>query len=143
KTVLVTVGATVPFPALTDSALTPEFLEALVNLGFGKLQLQHGVYTPRIPDLMEGEQQANGRINIETFAFDKDLALNYIAKADLVVTHAGAGSVLECLRWDKRTIVVENSSLMGGHQRELIEELEGQGYVVEGKLGELEKAVQK
>lgn len=62
----------------------------------------------------------------------------------MVISHAGAGSVLDALRYDKPLVVVENKELMGGHQRELVEELGD--YLVDGNLGEdggLESAVKE
>jgi len=59
------------------------------------------------------------------------------------VSHAGAGSILDALRWGKKLVVVENTALMAGHQRELIEELQGQGYLLEGRVEELGKVVEK
>ena len=39
--------------------------------------------------------------------------------ADLVITHCGAGSVLEVLRLKKKAVGVINSMLMDNHQTEL------------------------
>lgn len=46
----------------------------------------------------------------------------------------GSGSILDALRFQKRLIVVPNESLMGNHQKELSEELERQGYLIEGHV---------
>lgn len=46
-----------------------------------------------------------------------------IDQADLVITHAGTGSVMQCLSQGKRFIAVVNSSKKHDHQREFVEEL--------------------
>lgn len=43
--------------------------------------------------------------------------------ADLIISHAGAGSVLEALEYQKHLIVVTNNLLMDNHQIELAEEM--------------------
>ncbi len=40
-------------------------------------------------------------------------------KADLVLSHAGAGTVMEALRMKKKLVVVINTLLMDNHQTEL------------------------
>jgi beta-1,4-N-acetylglucosaminyltransferase len=47
----------------------------------------------------------------------------------------GAGTVLEALSVNSRLIVVPNTTLMNNHQLELAEELEKQGYLIQGHLG--------
>lgn len=55
-------------------------------------------------------------------------------KEGVVITHAGAGSILEGLRMGVAMIVVANPRLLDNHQEELAEELARQGYVVAGRL---------
>ncbi len=53
-----------------------------------------------------------------------------IFNADLVISHCGAGILLECLRSDHAIcIAVVNDSLMGNHQSELADKLSDEGYI--------------
>ncbi|CAF0739781.1 unnamed protein product [Didymodactylos carnosus] len=67
-------------------------------------------------------------VYIEYYKF-KDSLDSDIDKADLIVSHAGAGSILQCLEAKKRLLVVVNETLMNNHQLEIAEEMEKQGYL--------------
>lgn len=59
---------------------------------------------------------------IESFKLSPSIG-EYMRSADLVISHAGAGSVLEALEKRKHLIVVINDLLMDNHQVELAEQL--------------------
>ncbi|EKX37417.1 hypothetical protein GUITHDRAFT_43756, partial [Guillardia theta CCMP2712] len=50
-----------------------------------------------------------------------------MAAADLIVSHAGAGSVMESLRMGKKLVVVANQALMDNHQMELADAMAARG----------------
>jgi beta-1,4-N-acetylglucosaminyltransferase len=60
----------------------------------------------------------------------------------VVICHAGAGTILDCLRLDIPTIVVPNTSLLDNHQDELARELERQGYVTRGSVESVDELVE-
>lgn len=57
-------------------------------------------------------------LEIHSFAFKPSLIPD-LERANLVISHCGAGSILEILRHGKVAVGVINSSLMDNHQKEL------------------------
>lgn len=49
--------------------------------------------------------------------------------ASLIISHAGAGSIMEALSLQKPLLVVINENLMDNHQTELSDTLHEQGYL--------------
>ncbi|SJX61061.1 related to ALG13-catalytic component of UDP-GlcNAc transferase [Sporisorium reilianum f. sp. reilianum] len=73
-------------------------------------------------------------IQLELFRFAPDLKA-YIESADIVISHAGSGTILDTLRMRPRTpslVVVPNTSLMDNHQVELAQALGEDKYVIAG-----------
>lgn len=60
--------------------------------------------------------------HIEHVAFQKNL-VETAAKADLIITHAGTGSLCEMLTLGKPFIAVVNDTKAGNHQLEFLEHL--------------------
>ena len=60
------------------------------------------------------------KLTIDTFDFKPDLKTDF-ENADLIITHCGAGTILEILRIKKRAVGVINSKLLDNHQFELAE----------------------
>lgn len=104
----------------------------LVDQGFGRLVLQIGTTGTYRPGQLLPEGQGAGRhgsgLQVEVFTLVPSLA-DYISRADLVVSHAGAGSLFEALRAGKKVLAVPNGALMDNHQVELASELAAQKFL--------------
>ncbi|KAI5803479.1 glycosyltransferase family 28 C-terminal domain-containing protein [Peziza echinospora] len=143
KTVLVTVGATFPFPKLTLAALSPPVQRTLLAHNFTHIILQHGLpasssdpaITAVTATLPPNTPPTPHLLAVESHSFLPSLH-THISSADLIISHAGSGTILDVLRMGKRLIVVPNPELMDGHQQELARELQSQGYLVEGSAEE-------
>ncbi|EFN82693.1 UDP-N-acetylglucosamine transferase subunit ALG13-like protein [Harpegnathos saltator] len=116
KTVFVTVGTT-KFDDLITAVLNPAVLEALSARDYRHLILQIGNSSIE-PDCIA----RCGFHSIESFKLSPSIG-KYMQSADLVISHAGAGSVLEALENCKHLIVVINDLLMDNHQVELAKQL--------------------
>uniref|UniRef100_A0A8C5C513 UDP-N-acetylglucosamine transferase subunit ALG13 n=1 Tax=Gadus morhua TaxID=8049 RepID=A0A8C5C513_GADMO len=68
-------------------------------------------------------------LTLEAFRF-KDSISEDIARADLVISHAGAGSCLEALGARKPLLVVVNNKLMDNHQQELARQLHKESHLL-------------
>ncbi len=66
-------------------------------------------------------------IGFEIFRFKPTLSEN-MAAADLIICHAGAGSITEALSLQKKVMVVVNNTLMDNHQLELARAVVAKGY---------------
>ena len=122
--VFVTVGTT-EFDALVAAATAPPFLARLEALGFAWLRLQVGRgAAPRLP-----AASTVGGAHVSWFRFTRDLP-GEMARAHIVVSHAGAGSILEALELKRRLVVVPNGALMDDHQAELAGALAADRHLV-------------
>lgn len=112
--VLVSVGTT-HFDALVRRVDSQEVQEALGARGFLHIECQLGTGTYK-PQLL-------------WFDFDEKIE-ERVGAIDLLICHAGAGSILSGLRHHKKVIAVVNESVMGDHQRELASELSNLGCIL-------------
>mmetsp|Transcript_1844 Transcript_1844/g.4853 ORF Transcript_1844/g.4853 Transcript_1844/m.4853 type:complete len:318 (-) Transcript_1844:820-1773(-) len=110
KNIFVTVGTT-QFDALISSATSEVALEWMERQGFSSLTVQYGRgEKPELPSCCS--------LEIQTYDFRPSLMAD-MERADLILSHAGAGTVMEVLRMKKTLIVVINTDLMDNHQTEL------------------------
>ncbi|XP_056456429.1 UDP-N-acetylglucosamine transferase subunit ALG13 homolog [Gadus chalcogrammus] len=122
KTVFVTVGTT-SFDELILTIKTPEAVKALKARGYERLVLQVGRGS-----VLPGPESGLD-LKLEAFRF-KDSISEDIARADLVISHAGAGSCLEALGARKPLLVVVNNKLMDNHQLELARQLHKESHLL-------------
>ncbi len=122
--VFVTVGTT-KFDALIQAVDTTDVAEALVSKGYKKLVIQKGAGNYQVQMLVpagsRSHQLSNG-LQVQVFEFAPSIA-DYMKAADLIISHAGSGSIFEALRLGKPLVAVPNAILMDNHQAELAEHL--------------------
>lgn len=162
-TLLVTTGATVTFKDLVQYVLLPETVLELSGHGIRDLVIQYGnevdksgknvskhhfdsCSTDLISDGYEHETLSDSgkekiilrssKITILAFPFAHDIE-KYIRQADIVVSHAGTGSILDVLRLHKSLIVVTNDKLLNNHQLEVSLAMSKEGYLIDCSLKEL------
>uniref|UniRef100_A0A2K6MK07 UDP-N-acetylglucosamine transferase subunit ALG13 n=2 Tax=Rhinopithecus TaxID=542827 RepID=A0A2K6MK07_RHIBE len=121
KCVFVTVGTT-SFDDLIACVLAPDSLQKTESLGYNRLILQIGRGTV-VPEPFSTES-----FTLDVYRY-KDSLKEDIRKADLVISHAGAGSCLEALEKGKPLVVVINGKLMNNHQLELAKQLHKEGHL--------------
>lgn len=167
--ILFTTGATVTFTKLVDRVVDPLFILDLHDLGFHNVAIQfgnevlhnHHVSKQYFSDAMASTEfmekldlsisnEFNDKLvvrlsrpdlKITVFPFAPSIN-DYIAGADIVVSHAGTGSILDVLRLGKPLIVVTNQDLMNDHQEDVAAQFERLGYLyrintLEMRLGKL------
>ena len=121
--VFVTVGTT-RFDDLIYHALQAETLECLRKIGVTLLRLQIGASNMDLvdnDDFKKSQDQgvlSSHGITIEYYKYKPSIHEDLL-EADFIIGHAGAGTVLECLRLQKPLVVVINEKLMNNHQSEL------------------------
>ncbi|EGZ20688.1 hypothetical protein PHYSODRAFT_259480 [Phytophthora sojae] len=129
----VTVGTT-KFDALISALDTDACLSALVARGFTSLRMQigHGEHVPRAS--FPGLELSHYRHDPQ---YKKD-----VARADLVISHAGAGSIMDGLALKKKLVVVVNAALMDNHQTELAEAMADQKYCLQTSVQDLQRTLE-
>ncbi|XP_018589246.1 UDP-N-acetylglucosamine transferase subunit ALG13 homolog isoform X2 [Scleropages formosus] len=121
-TVFVTVGTT-RFDELIEAVTSREAVQALLSRGYKQLVLQVGRGS-----LLPGPDSCPG-MRVHSFRFKDSIAAD-IRRADLVISHAGAGSCLETLGAGRPLLVVVNDRLMDNHQLELARQLHADSHLL-------------
>ena len=132
KTLFVTVGST-KFESLINKLLTNEILSILKSHQFTDIKLQcgNGVHAEKQLNFSQSSPVAFIKEGIKISAYDyKSSIKEDMESADLIISHAGAGSVMESLSLDKKLIVVINEQLMDNHQLELAEKMFDEGFLL-------------
>ncbi|XP_078242546.1 LOW QUALITY PROTEIN: UDP-N-acetylglucosamine transferase subunit ALG13-like [Pogona vitticeps] len=105
------------------SAKVPSPWQVLQDLGYRKLVLQVGRGAV-CPDAF-----ATAAFTLDAFRFKNSISAD-VQTADLVISHAGAGSCLEVLEAGKPLlVVVKDKLLMDNHQLELAKQLCRDGHL--------------
>ncbi|XP_060231324.1 UDP-N-acetylglucosamine transferase subunit ALG13 homolog isoform X2 [Meriones unguiculatus] len=121
KNAFVTVGTT-SFDELVARVAARDSVEILQSLGYNRLVLQIGRGTV-VPEPFSTES-----FTLDVYRY-KDSLQEDLQQADLVISHAGAGSCLESLEKGKPLVVVVNEKLMNNHQFELAKQLHKEGHL--------------
>ncbi|CAI4470501.1 ADM_collapsed_G0019990.mRNA.1.CDS.1 [Saccharomyces cerevisiae] len=135
KILFVTCGATVPFPKLVSCVLSDEFCQELIQYGFCK-NVGGQRESQKIPidqfgcgDTARQYVLMNGKLKVIGFDFSTKMQSIIRDYSDLVISHAGTGSILDSLRLNKPLIVCVNDSLMDNHQQQIADKFVELGYV--------------
>uniref|UniRef100_A0A8C9AFG3 UDP-N-acetylglucosamine transferase subunit ALG13 n=1 Tax=Prolemur simus TaxID=1328070 RepID=A0A8C9AFG3_PROSS len=121
KCVFVTVGTT-SFDDLVACVSARDNLQVIKSLGYNRLILQIG------RGMVVPEPFSTESFTLDVYRY-KDSLKEDLQKADLVISHAGAGSCLETLEKGKPIVVVINEKLMNNHQLELAKQLHKGGHL--------------
>ncbi|KAL7567605.1 hypothetical protein ACA910_000201 [Epithemia clementina (nom. ined.)] len=125
RTIFVTVGTTL-FEKLVQSVTNVEALEWMHRNGYKELIVQFG---KGVRPIIDASVLADKKISVDLYDFKPSLAGD-MAKADLVISHAGAGTVSEVLQLKRpRLVVVVNTLLMDNHQLELAHAMQRRKYL--------------
>lgn len=154
STILVTTGATITFEQLIEAVVSTRFINSLIELGVSRLFIQYGNeikgsqhisrqffqnqleksnIEKEFKFILENDTTndtitlANNEIEIVAFPFSPRIQ-DYIKQADIVISHAGTGSIIDTLRNRKKLIVVVNNQLMDNHQEEIANEFVKMNY---------------
>lgn len=113
KSVFVTVGTT-RFDELIRSVTDHCTLEVLKQKGYTSMTIQKGNSDICV--------EHSNIMKVSSYSFKPDIGPD-INNSDLVISHGGAGSIMQALDHKKPLLVVINEKLMNNHQYELAEKL--------------------
>ncbi|KAK6185057.1 hypothetical protein SNE40_007378 [Patella caerulea] len=133
KTVFVTVGTT-QFDDLIQTICSTSVTEELNKLGYTDLILQIG--NGKDPERVDEQN-----LNIKFYRFKNSIEED-ISNASLVISHAGAGSILDVLGAGKPLLVAINENLMDNHQIEVAQRFSNEGFLYYCKPSQLVETLQ-
>jgi len=140
----VTVGST-RFDALVQAVFREDVLSSLYRKGYTNLVVQCGNSTFELAfAIQSGDAQKISRAGVDIlfWAYKPSLQEDY-EKADLIISHAGAGTILDVLRMGKPMIVIPNPTLLDNHQEELASALDELGHLKATTVSNLSRTIEE
>ncbi|KAK5579621.1 hypothetical protein RB653_009306 [Dictyostelium firmibasis] len=147
KIVFVTVGTT-KFDDLIDKVDSPKLFNILLKYGYSKMIIQIGNYSGTIQNSLpfcevDIAKSSSSTTVFNSFYFDYKPSLSeFMKNSDLIISHAGSGSILESLENNKPCICVVNDKLMDNHQKELADKLSNLSYILSTKPSSLYETIE-
>ncbi|KAG8961257.1 N-acetylglucosaminyldiphosphodolichol N-acetylglucosaminyltransferase catalytic subunit alg13 [Tulasnella sp. 419] len=142
RRVLITVGST-KFDNLIELVLGEQMIEVFSKHGFTNVVVQCG-NSSLFPEWVDPAalpiESIKSGVHIHVWRFKPSLE-EEISNADLVISHAGSGTILDALRKKKLLIVVPNDTLLDNHQLELAVALGEQRYLVAASVSTLPETI--
>ena len=123
RQILITVGTT-KFENLIKEIDNDNFYDMIIKNGFTKIIIQKG-FGEYIPINYKKFEE---KIEIEIAEILNNFE-NVIKSSEIIISHGGAGIILESLKNKKKVIVCVNDELMDNHQIELASSLHNEGYI--------------
>ncbi|KDO26416.1 hypothetical protein SPRG_08219 [Saprolegnia parasitica CBS 223.65] len=126
--VFVTVGTT-SFDALVAALDTPAVYATLAAAGYTQVvfQIGRGSYEP---------SAIEAPVRVTSYRYNAAYKADIVASS-LVISHAGAGTIMDVLHERKHLIVVPNTQLMDNHQTELATALADRRHLLQAAVAEL------
>ncbi|KAI0797935.1 glycosyl transferase [Abortiporus biennis] len=139
----VTVGST-RFDTLVQRALSDSVIDVLRSKGYSKIVVQCGNsdFNTESYERCGDCWVRKGDEDIEVWRFKESLQEEY-KQADLVISHAGSGTILDVLRMRKPLIVIPNETLLDNHQQELASALVNLGHLKASTVLGLPEAIRR
>ena len=144
RSIFVTVGTT-RFDKLVSAVTSDIALEWMERQGFSSLTIQYGKgvkpsleksalkdeSTTTITTSSSSKTSSStfsSSLTIQSYDFRPSLQADML-EADLIISHAGAGTIMEGVKLGKKLVVVINTDLMNNHQTELAEAMASRGHL--------------
>ena len=78
---------------------------------------------------------------------DKKEFNEYLKKAEVVITHGGVGTIIDCIKMGKKVIAFPRNTEYGeaknNHQEQIINNLKNSGSILTGEINDLAKLLEK
>lgn len=78
---------------------------------------------------------------------DKKEFNEYLKKAEVVITHGGVGTIIDCIKMGKKVIAFPRNTEYGeaknNHQEQIINNLKNTGSILTGEINDLAKLLEK
>ncbi|KAI7904420.1 UDP-N-acetylglucosamine transferase subunit ALG13 [Cokeromyces recurvatus] len=132
----ITVGST-GFDDLINETTSTAFLTSLSSIGIKRVCFQYGASESIFIKNLQSYDDKGPILAIDGYKYKPSITED-MEKADIIISHAGAGTVLQALRLEnKKLIIVINESLMDNHQLELAKALTVKNYAICSEISEL------